>query len=197
MKMYSLEKLTMSIMRNDVDRAQFGITYNKRTFSVIWIIDTNPYTLVLLRHGVPGFLKIKVQSDFWLSGKLDKDYNALCELLGIEKADDGRYHFPTSKFFEYLDRHTPTEYKPNNHISAERAIKYYDDIPDADKIYPCGIRNNPAYGTNVSEKNKRKVELLLGREAAQICEDLNLSICFTDDPDKAVKIDLNALKKRH
>lgn len=114
--------------------------------------------------------------------------------MGLKKA--GEPPSVQSVFSRKLDYVTPTKYNgncPARHDVAALAMttnpKKYDDI---DKPYFCGWHRNPA-GKSVREKNRNKSLLYFSTKEVELRTRLNMSSCWSDNPDDEVLTALNQL----
>ena len=55
-------------------------------------------------------------------------------------------------------------------------------VEEADKTYFVGWRDNQRWGQNVTPANLRKTAKLIGVECARMCQERNISTCWSDHP---------------
>lgn len=103
--------------------------------------------------------------------------------------------FRPANFIQNLDAVTPTKFngnRPTRHEVAALSVATSPNLyEDADKIYFCGWRKNPA-GSSVSRKNQNKSLLYFPAKEVELRTELNMSSCWSANPNEEA---LNALNQ--
>ena len=76
-------------------------------------------------------------------------------------------------------------------LDPEEALRYYEHIEEPNKPWPCGLRDNDRWSTKMSLANYNKTKVLFSKEIADLCRRLSLSVCYTAEREKAIKLDFN------
>lgn len=90
---------------------------------------------------------------------------------------------------KFLDHVQSSSFDVSSHWSVHRIrtaldlpAVYRKGVEESDKVYWCGWRQNPP-GRHQSETNYRKTLRWLGREIAELCRSMDVSTCWSADPD--------------
>lgn len=120
-------------------------------------------------------------------------YEKLREYLKIKSGWENP--FRPANFIQNLDTVTPTKFNGNRPTRHEVAALLVATSPnlyeDADRIYFCGWRKNPA-GSSVSRKNQNKSLLYFPAKEVELRTELNMSSCWSANPNDEA---LNALNQ--
>jgi hypothetical protein len=180
-----LKALYRSMRNERVTRQRFDYVVRKRnsiTLSVAFLIDRTPFKLMLGCKDHNIFFILDVLPGFEVDPfQIDKDVFArLCKALGLQYDPANPY---TRKAFleEFRDsgqiRTMATRIEPKPH---ELPVNT-STIEEGDKLYFKGWRVNPP-GKNVTPENLAKTREFCGDEFAAICEEENISSCWSADP---------------
>lgn len=151
-------------------------------FTVVYIIDVEPWNLSFTMRGHNVFFDFKISSAFYIPDRLSSTlYNVLAKALRTTGASGNR--LVPSEFFQEFDRQVPAQASTGQKPRYFEIARLRKDIDDGDKIYFCGWKSNGARG-NV--RNEWKTKLLLGDAALQWSLKNNESSCWTDDLKKAI-----------
>lgn len=108
----------------------------------------------------------------------------------------GQNSFRPANFIQNLDAVTPTTFngnRPTRHEVAALSVATSPNLyEDADKIYFCGWRKNPA-GSSVSRKNQNKSLLYFPAKEVELRTELNMSSCWSANPNDEALNTLNQL----
>lgn len=165
-------------MRNTGEtRVVFPFRYNGKEFSCIFIVDIIPFRLYLTTLGVtPMVFELEIEGEYRVKSYID-DYDKLISYLELKY--DPNHIFKPNDFFETLNRNIPPKftsrpvYRDVLIIASKRR-----DIEEINKIYFCGWYSNPE-GKKVNPENLEKTRSAFGDEKARICENRNISSCWT------------------
>lgn len=118
---------------------------------------------------------------------LGHDMGNLMRILGIV----GRHGGNPWSARKFLDHVQSSSAGISSHWSSHRIrtaldlpAAYRKDVEESDKVYWCGWRQNPP-GKHQSEANYQKTLRWLGGEIAELCRSMNVSTCWSADPDAA------------
>lgn len=176
-KFTNLSALHNNMIINSETRAKFSFTYNKRSFSCVFICDTVPYILIIAYLGHDFAVELNINNDYSTPSYLENSlYKQLIELLGI-KFDPNNKFTPTT-FFDIIDNNIPEKYEKINYYDVLLAERIIRDIEEADKIYFLGFRNNPS-NQSVTPKNYEKTILAFGTKIANSLKQHNISTRWT------------------
>lgn len=176
-KFTNLSALHNNMIIDNETRAKFSFTYNKRSFSCVFICDTVPYILIIAYLGHNFAVELPIDKDYSTPSYLDNNlYKQLIELLGI-KFDPNNKFMPTT-FFDIINNNIPEKYEKSNYYDVLFTERIIRDIEQADKIYFLGFRNNPS-NQSVSPKNYEKTSLAFGTKIANSLKRHNLSTRWT------------------
>lgn len=198
MYLKNLNALYVDMQQNDADSVVFAAQVEGHPFSCTFATVTSEFHLFVTALGKNPFtIDIQVDSNFNVASGLylpNDLYEKLAHYLGVKKGRGATFR-PIS-FIQKLDYVTPTRYNgncPARHNVAVLAMttnpKKYDDI---DKPYFCGWYRNPA-GKSVREKNRNKSLLYFSAKEVELRTRLNMSSCWSDNPDDEVLTALNQL----
>lgn len=198
MYLKNLNALYIDMQKNGADSVVFAAQVEGHPFSCAFATVTGEFHLFVTTLGEDPFtIDIQVDSNFNVANGLylpNDLYEKLAHYLGIKKGRGAP--FRSISFIQKLDSVTPTKYNgncPARHDVAALAMaaspEKYDDI---DKRYFCGWHRNPA-GKSVREKNRNKSLLYFPAKEVEMRKKLNMSSCWSANPDDEVLIALNQL----
>lgn len=152
------------------------VKWNAR-FEVIFLIDRNPYELLVGVVGSKGqhyaFI-IEVHCGF--KAELPNAiFFPLCKILRLRPAKDD---FTSFVFLMELSNRAPTACTTETVQPHEVAAYHRRDIPDNEKIYFLGWNDHWADGRKA--RNIEKTRKLLGDAVADFCQRNNISSMWTD-----------------
>ncbi len=198
MYLKNLNALYIDMERNGADSVVFAVQVENHPFSCTFATVIGEFHLFATALGENPFtIDIQVDSAFNVTNGfyLPNDlYKKLISYLGIKTG--WKNSFRPISFIQKLDSATPTRYNgnhPTRHDIAALAMttnpKKYDDV---DKPYFCGWHRNPV-GKSVQEKNRNKSLLYFSPEEVELRTKLNMSSCWSANPNEEVLIALNQL----
>lgn len=179
-----LKTLYRSMRGEKVTRQRFDYTVRKRnavTISVAFLIDRNPFKLLFGCRDHNIFFILDVLPGFAVDPyQIDRDaFARLCKALGLQF--DAANPYSRKTFLEEFrdsgqirTRATKTQPKPH-----ELPVNP-STVEEGDKLYFKGWRLNPA-GSNVTSENLAKTRVFGGDEFAEICQEENISSCWSAD----------------
>lgn len=189
MKLDGIISLYKSMKCQQVDRYRFDYKVGKAIFDVFFFIDSSPYLLLFGVKAENFSFELKVNNGFVIDTKLDNDtYKRLCKILGLEF--DPERPFSTWNFFKEFNLNIPPQVSNASSVNPQDIAPYQSIVEEADKIYFVGWRDNSKWRTRVQVTNLDKTRKLLGEKAYLCCEQKNISSCWSDKKDSAVKVNL-------
>lgn len=188
-KLTSLAELLPRMAAADVDRAHFRFRLHKGEFDVFVFIDVDPYVVAFGAIGKNFYFELKVDPRTLETPNMfgTDVYYKLCDILGLRGSGE---RFTPSAFLTHLNeamegvvfrKATPRDLAP-----------YRRDVEDSEKVWFCGWHDNTKRGEHVRPKNLRKTREWLGEKAYARAVERNLSSCWTDDLNNAIKYYLPA-----
>lgn len=185
MVMGGLSTLYYSMKEQGIDRCKFRYQVNHLTFDCLYLIDITPFELVMGCLGHNFALFFDVTRGFQIKPYID-DRETFFDLLNALRANgDSDYQLNIKEFLEEFNKHIPDTASATTPATSQDIVRYYSNIEDADKVYFCGWRNNSARGENVSEKNLRKTQLMMGQQAFEFAQRRNQSTMWTHEQNKS------------
>ena len=189
MTIYQLRGLHRSMRKAGADVAAFDFVFEDVTSSVLFMTDVAPFRLVFYKRSSKERLEIEVVPGYMI--RLTQSREAEIRRY-FEMPTGGWQSMLFKRLADALRAQTPVEFVPLR-ASECQLIAKARKVPEADKIYFCGLRVWPAINARNGEKqwrrnprNLEKVKLL----DPQIYRDVkgrDISVCYTDDPARAVK----------
>ena len=98
--------------------------------------------------------------------------------------------FSTWNFFKEFNSKIPLTANTSSPVKPQDIAPYQSVAEEADKIYFVGWRDNSKWGTQVQDSNLEKTRKLLGEKAYLRCKQKNISSCWSDKKDYAIKVTL-------
>ena len=197
MYLKNLNALYVDMQQNDADSVVFAAHVEGHPFSCTFakVIGTLHLFVTALGQN-PFTIDIQVDNNFNVVNGLflENDiYEKLREYLEIKTGWESP--FRPANFIQNLDAVTPTKFngtRPTRHEVAALSVATSPNLyEDADKIYFCGWRKNPA-GSFVSRKNQNKSLLYFPAKEVELRAELNMSSCWSANPNDEA---LNALNQ--
>ena len=197
MKMFEFTRLKIlhkDMMKKGEERATFPFEFNGKTFSCIFLTDIIPYRLYLTTLGLyPVVFELEIEKGYKSKCFID-DYKKLVDYLEIKY--DPAHKFVPFDFFEVLNKRIPEKFtmRPNYKDTLKTASKRRE-IEEEAKIYFCGWYSNPD-GKFVRPENLEKTRNAFGDKKAKLCQEKNISSCWTDiaKDEKLNELDLKLSK---
>ena len=172
-----LERLHEMMTENNDTRAVFSFTYNSKQLSCIFIIDVNPYMLILAPLGADFAINISINEDFTANTYINNHFRELINFLELKYDPENKFRPLT--LFEVINSNIPDDnYQQTNYTTIIRTASLAQDIEEADKIYFCGFRNNGKNET-VSNRNYIKTKVAFGKLIADNLRKANVSTRWT------------------
>lgn len=160
-------------------RRQFQITYNEVDADVIFVADTNPFTLNFGIHDKNIFFTIPVERGFLVKTFLDKDLLHLIYLAFEIKYDEDN-KFSTKNFIEALSKKMPCHINQTHPTKPIDLAPHNRDVDEVERIYFVSFKNNNTQNHQV--RNLDKTLKMMGLEAYEFCKANNMSTCWSDHP---------------
>ena len=159
-------------------RQQFEFTYNKRNVKVLFLIDIEPYIICFSAKLRQLYFEVSLTKGFTLDTFLDKaTYYRLREMFEINDTKTGL--FKTADFFKAFNTRIPQSINDTSKVRPDDLWYKRKDVEESDKIFFWRFRLN-ASNEHVSCQNLKKTEILLGKDARNMCEKHNISTQWTD-----------------
>lgn len=197
MRLANLNALYIDMQQHNADSMVFAAQVEGHPFSCTFakVIDTLHLFVTALGQN-PFTIDIQVDNNFNVINGLflaNDIYEKLREYLEIKTGWENP--FRPANFIQNLDTVTPTKFngnRPTRHEVAALSVATSPNLyEDADRIYFCGWRKNPA-GSFVSRKNQNKSLLYFPAKEVELRTELNMSSCWSANPNDEV---LNALNQ--
>ena len=179
-----LEKLARSMGQLKTERQVFRFRNGKGYFAVIFVIDTNPWKLVITPRGAmrPFSIVKDVHPGYRIEARIGEHYGDLCEYL--ELTYDPANPFGAIKFWRSLDAQIPAQASLSKRPHPEQVAPAFRGVEEKERPYFYCYRGQPE-GSGPTTENLNKTKLLLGRDVYEICKNHRCSSVWTDDPSKA------------
>lgn len=197
MRLANLNALYIDMQQHNADSMVFAAQVEDHSFSCTFakVIGTLHLFVTALGQN-PFTIDIQVDNNFNVINGLflaNDIYEKLREYLEIKSGWENP--FRPANFIQNLDTVTPTKFngnRPTRHEVAALSVATSPNLyEDADRIYFCGWRKNPA-GSFVSRKNQNKSLLYFPAKEVELRTELNMSSCWSANPNDEV---LNALNQ--
>jgi hypothetical protein len=178
----NLRALHRNMINSGVTADVFPFDFNGKGFSCMFVTNVVPFRLYICSLGSNAFaIEVTVNNGYIINPKLEyEDYKLLVNYL--ELRSDSFTPFKTSFFFSHFNLHIPakaTQVPKSSEII--RTVSRHRNVEEADKIYFCGLRNNPN-GQKVSNANYEKTMLAFGKKTADAFRKENKSTRWSDNP---------------
>ena len=197
MRLVNLNALYIDMQQHNADSMVFAAQVEGHPFSCTFakVIGTLHLFVTALGQN-PFTIDIQVDNNFNVINGLflaNDIYEKLRVYLEIKTGWENP--FRPANFIQNLDAVTPTKFNGNrptrNEVAALSVATSPNLYEDADKIYFCGWRKNPA-GSSVSRKNQNKSLLYFPAKEVELRTELNMSSCWSANPNEEA---LNALNQ--
>ena len=197
MRLVNLNALYIDMQQHNADSMVFAAQVEGHPFSCTFakVIGTLHLFVTALGQN-PFTIDIQVDNNFNVINGLflaNDIYEKLRVCLEIKTGWENP--FRPANFIQNLDAVTPTKFngnRPTRHEVAALSVATSPNLyEDADKIYFCGWRKNPA-GSSVSRKNQNKSLLYFPAKEVELRTELNMSSCWSANPNEEA---LNALNQ--
>jgi hypothetical protein len=185
LKLARLEQLHQSMAAQGIVRQRFGFQFRSLRFSVVYVAERFPHTLLLgcIAHNL--YFVLDVDTNYSIPLYMGDNYDKLVAALELKYDPNNR--FSPRVFFEELGEAIPTVAGSNNVPTITEVAKLSRDVDEADKVHFCGWRINDGISSNVSPENLGKTLRICGYAAHTVCASHNISSRWTDDASKAVE----------
>lgn len=180
MRLVNLNALYIDMQQHNADSMVFAAQVTGHPFSCTFakVIGTLHLFVTALGQN-PFTIDIQVDNNFNVINGLflaNDIYEKLRVYLEIKTGWENP--FRPANFIQNLDAVTPTKFngnRPTRHEVAALSVATSPNLyEDADKIYFCGWRKNPA-GSSVSRKNQNKSLLYFPAKEVELRTKLNMS----------------------
>lgn len=181
MKLYNLKSFYVDMLRNKKKQETFSFIYGKIKFEVIFLIDRNPFEMLIGAIGQPLAFILKIHPGFNIELIPNDKFFKLCKILNLIY---GKQRFTSWMFLDHLNTNIP------NHITKDivqpHAIARYksNSIPDNEKIYFIGWNNH--LKDKRFARNFEKTKLLMGDDVADYCMRRNISSMWSSMPRESI-----------
>lgn len=192
------EFTSLKVLHDDMkgkaeNRATFPFTFNGKDFGCIFIADIYPMRLYLTTLGSnPIVFEFEIDDRYCTKSSMDKkSYKNLVAYLELKY--DPNHVFKPNDFLESLNNKIPKIFnKRPSYSDVTRIASKIRKLEEANKIYFCGWKRN-GVGQRVQEPNIEKTRSAFGDEMAKMCEQKNISSCWTANVNEEAIRRLNEL----
>ena len=161
--------------RNKVKQDKFSFRYANLQFQVIFLIEREPFELLLGVVDHNFSFTLCLHRGFELDEMPDDVYFYLRRLMKLQKCDEVLTSY---KFMQYFASRIPKKYSGKKVEPHEIAVYKQRNVPEAEKIYFKGWRSHETDGRHV--QNLEKTKKWLGNDAYEYCKKYNISSCWSD-----------------
>lgn len=178
-KLFGIKNLYYDMRKNKKTRERFEFAYNRIYFEVIFLIDRQPFELLIGIIGHRLAFVTKMEPGFIVVPIPDEVYYQLLEILNLQAADE---HFTSYTFWAIVGRNCPVRCT-GQVVQPHRVAEYKRNaLPDDEResIYFVGWNDHVADGRKA--RNFEKTRLLLGDEVADYCKANNISSMWSPFP---------------
>jgi len=177
MHLFKLKELYKDMMSKKVTSARFQYQHNKTAFDILFLIDRKPFQLLFGAIGHKCAFIINVYPGFEIGTAIrpESAYKDLLDALGV--TPDPTNRFKTSDFFSSFSEKIP-ESIPTKQPARQTTIRAAID-DGTEKLFFSHWRNNGVKGGHVTNDNIEKTRLAFGLEIASMCQERNISSCWT------------------
>jgi len=179
-----LKPLHRSMLSQKLTRQKFEYIVKDVIFDVFFFIDNGyPFQLLFGAKGHNLAFHFDVQEPYVVQDvgiRPESVYFKLREILGIEAGTGPA--FSGQSFLKDFRSHIPNTASPQKTPEAHETASVRRDVPEGDKVFFYGWRDNDAYKTEVREVNLKKTLELLGQDTHDFCVEKNMSTKWTDIP---------------
>lgn len=184
MFMPKLADLYRAMKKADRTMEQFQFTLKGVSLDIIYVIDTEPFQLLVGIKTHNFFFTVPVIEGFRVEGLDNPTFYGLMRILGFEKRGE-KYH--SLKFLKDVDNHAPrfVSKKPvqPHEWFAVLPPEQRRKVDEADKIY--FVRWDYHLNDGRKARNFEKTLLMTGsQEIADFCRAHNISSVWTDRPEE-------------
>jgi hypothetical protein len=165
----------------------FACTYNSVLCDMIFDVSSTPYKLSFINRKLVTTLRVGIVPGYKMDLHEEAKRIEVLHFFNIGKSHKGKFHF--SDFVASVNKHIPAHVTGKTDQNRD-FIYRNSDIEDADQIYYFGIKHWQVNGR--SDRNRLKTELLFP-QLNVVIGDRNISVCYIDDPDKAMQINIRAI----
>lgn len=178
--------LYKSMKSQNIQRYKFNFSYCGVNFDTFFFIDDEPFKLDfgVLSHNL--FFEIRVYRGFVIKIQIEPEtYKRLIEVLDFRFSKSGP--FKPIYFFEALNKAIPHSARKQDVAKPHDIAVYITDVEESEKIYFCGWRDDEKRHQHVQLPNLRKTQKLLSHDAYIMCQEKNISSCWTADKDRVIE----------
>jgi len=179
MKLDQLKKLYKDMKSKDIDRAKFSFSFREKQFEAIYFIDQQPHSIAIGILKENFYFEVTVNPGFNIIPWIDN----LTEFYKIMGFQNNSYNkFQPSVFFQELNINIPEKVNEKNKPEPYEIAHYRIPSEDPDKIYHVGWFDNEKVGKQVQPENLQKTRDFLSTKAYKMCEEKNISSCWSANP---------------
>lgn len=183
MRLDRLELLHQDMASQGIVKQRFSFRFRTLQFSVVYIAEEFPHTLLFgcVAHNL--FFVLEVNSDYEIPIYLGDSYKPLLKALDLRYDPNNR--FSPSVFFEEFSQVIPVGAGVNNIPTMTEVAVLSRDVDEEHKTHFCGWRPHDGVTSNATPENLHKTLRLCGSNAHKVCLQHNISSRWTDDASKA------------
>ena len=189
----NLKVLYEDMVKENEARCIFAVQVLNKGFSCIFMTDTKPYCLYISSLGENAFaIEYEVTDNCKIKNiYLGDNRQLLQEYLNIKFSSDNIY-LPRGFLADLNETIPPIFARKPKRSETLSTIGRVREIEEADKVYFCGWRNNPAT-ERVSYKNYEKTKIAFDETIANRCKEQNISSRWSANPNDEVQVKLSRM----
>ena len=183
-----LSPLYRSMIITGKQREHFNLELKKVLIDVFFLIDREPFELLIGVRGYNIGFVTKIYKGFWAETIPDNVFWQLCSVFHL-RPQGGTFN--SKIFLKYIAENAPRKCGQEM-VRPEEMARYYRDrnVADEDKIYFFGWRSHHLDNQHVTEENLEKTRFFFGAQVAEFCRCNNISSAWTDEREKAMTFQL-------
>ena len=180
-----LATLHQDMLAQSITRIKFVFNFRNLQFSVVYIAENFPHTLLFgcVAHNL--FFVLTVGDKYEISTFLGDNYPLLLKALDLRHNPENPFS-PKVLFQEFNDR-IPQRANANNTPTMTEIAMLSRDVEEPDKVHFCGWRTHDGKTSNVTPNNLHKTFRICGSATHAVCRQHNISSRWTDDASRAIR----------
>ena len=181
----NLAQLHANMVAQRLTKTKFDFRFRTLSFSVIYIAELFPHTLLVGCRAHNLFFVIEVRKGYNLTAYLGGNYRPLMDALHLQR--DPANPFSPAVLFNALADAVPLTTCAANTPAPTDIARLSRDVEEADKVYFMGWTVHDGKKSDVSEKNLAKTLRLCGSATHAHCRRNHISSRWTDDEARATQ----------
>lgn len=178
MKLNNLENLHFNMNKQGLIKTKFEFRFRGLVFSVIYIAESFPHTLLIgcIAHNL--FLVLDVSEEYEIATYLGNNYKPLIEALDLNYDPDNP--FRPSEFFTAFISAIPLNTTAGSTPTVTDIARISRDAEESNKIHFCGWLPHDGVNSRPRPPNLDKTRKLCGEEAYRVCLNHHISSRWSD-----------------